>query len=120
MDAIRILDLPVRCRIGVPDAERADEQELRLDVELAFDCRPAGEVDDFSRTIDYAAVCKRILATAAARERRLIEALAEELAAELLSSFPAETVRLCVRKPSALRGYGAAAAAVEIVRSRHG
>ncbi|MBI1356169.1 MAG: dihydroneopterin aldolase [Acidobacteria bacterium] len=120
MDSIRILDLPVRAHIGVPEAERDFLQELRVDAELSFDIRAAAAGDDFSKTIDYAAVCKLILAVGMKRERRLVETLAEEMAAEILAEFPAEAVRLLVRKPSALRSFGAAAAAVEVYRSRHG
>ncbi len=61
MDRIWILDLPVRCRIGVPTEERANLQELRLDAALEFDTRPSAVDDDFSKTIDYAAVTKRIV-----------------------------------------------------------
>ncbi len=120
MDSILILDLPVRCRIGVPAEERANPQELHLDVEMECDLHPSGAADDFSQTIDYAAVTKRILQVAAKRERQLIEALAEELAAVILADFPADAVRLTLRKPTALADFGAEAAAVRIRRTRHG
>jgi 7,8-dihydroneopterin aldolase/epimerase/oxygenase len=118
MDAIRILDLPLRCRIGVPDEERTAPQELRLDLALALDIRPAAQTDDFSQTIDYAAVARLAQDLAAAGERRLIETLAEELAGKILAAFPVESVRLTIRKPGALASFGAEAAAVEIVRTR--
>jgi dihydroneopterin aldolase len=120
MDRILIADLPVRCRIGVPDAERAQEQELRVDLELRLDVRPAGADDDFGKTVDYASVSRLVQETAAARPRKLIEALAEDLARTILEGFAVETVRAQVRKPSALRAFGASHAAVEIERRRHG
>jgi dihydroneopterin aldolase len=120
MDLIRILDLPVRCRIGVPAEERASEQELRVDAALGFEIRAAAADDDFSKTIDYAAVAALIQRVAGERDRQLIETLAEDLAAAILCDFPAESVRLTIRKPTALASFGAEAAAVEIVRTRRG
>lgn len=120
MDSIRILDLPVRCRIGVPAPERASTQELRVDVALGFDTRAAAEKDDFSKTIDYAAVAELIRQVAGGKERQLIESLAQDLAVAILSGFPAESVGLTIRKPTALKSFGAEAAAVEILRTRRG
>lgn len=120
MDSIQILDLPVRCRIGVPAAERASTQELRFDAALAYDIRAAAANDDFTKTIDYAAVAALIRRVAGARQRQLIETLAEECAAAILAAFPADSVRLTIRKPGALADFGAQAAAVEILRQRHG
>jgi 7,8-dihydroneopterin aldolase/epimerase/oxygenase len=119
-DWIRILDLPLRCRIGVPDAERAAAQELRLDLALQLDIKPAADADDFSQTIDYAAVAGLAQRLASSRDRRLIETLAEELAAAILAEFPAQSVRLTIRKPGALIAFGAKAAAVEVLRERRG
>ena len=120
MDLIRILDLPVRCRIGVPAEERAAEQELRVDLALEFDIRAAAASDDFAKTIDYAAVAALIVRVSDERDRQLIETLDEDLAASILVVFPAESLRLSIRKPGALAHFGAEAAAVEILRSRHG
>ena len=51
MDRILIADLPVSCRIGVPEDERAELQELRVDVELELDIRDASSTDDFEKTV---------------------------------------------------------------------
>jgi len=120
MDRILIADLPVQCRIGVPDAERAGAQELRIDLELELDVRRASETDDFEKTVDYARVSDLVRRTAAARPRKLIETLAEDIARVSLESFLIEAVRVRVRKPSALTAFGAAHAGVEIERRRDG
>lgn len=120
MDRILIADLPVSCRIGVPDDERADAQELRIDLELELDVRDASSADDFEKTIDYAGVSGLVKRTAAARPRKLIETLAEDVARVTLESFAIEGVRVRVRKPSALKVFGAAHAGVEIERRRDG
>jgi dihydroneopterin aldolase len=118
MDRILIADLPVRCHIGVPDTERAEEQELRIDLELELDIRDAAAADDFEKTVDYAGVSDVVKRTALARPRKLIETLAEDIARVALESFTIAGVRVRVRKPSALQVFGAAHAGVEIERRR--
>ena len=110
----------MRCKIGVPEQERASEQELRVDLELGLDLRVAAAEDDFSKTVDYACVSGLVQRTAAARPRALIESLAGDIACVALDSLAIDWVRVRVRKPSALRAYGAAHAGVEIERRRDG
>ncbi len=120
MDRILIADLPVSCRVGVPHQERAEDQQLRVDLELALDVRAAAAGDDFEKTVDYAAVSGLVQRTAAARPRKLIETLAADIARTTLESFAVVSVRVRVRKPSALQSFGAAYAAVEIERRGDG
>ena len=84
-DTIRINGLEVQARVGVPDEERAQPQKLVLDVVLESDFRGLG--DDIARTTDYAAVADWLRAECARREVRLVETLAEDLAAGLLEKF---------------------------------
>ena len=88
-DVIRINGLEVDTRIGVPDEERASAQRLLLDVALEGDFRGIG--DDLARTTDYAAVAGWVTTECRRRELRLVETLAEELAAGLLREFPLAT-----------------------------
>ena len=98
MNEIRIDSLRVRTRIGVPDDERADEQDLEIDLRIEPMRDFAGMQDDISHTIDYALVCDRIAELAAARPRNLIETLAEDIAAMVLKDFHARSVEVEVRK----------------------
>lgn len=96
-DMICVNGLVVNVRIGVPDEERATPQGLLLDLVLEGDFSAVG--DDFERTTDYAAVAEWVTAECARREFRLVEALAEELAAGLLREFPrVVAVELGIRK----------------------
>lgn len=96
-DVIRINGLEVRARIGVPAEERSEPQGLVLDVVLEGDF--AGVGDDLQRTTDYAAAAGWVTAECARREFRLVEALAEEVAAGLLREFPrVAAVELGIRK----------------------
>lgn len=86
-------------RHGVPERERATPQPIQVDVELSLDLSAAGRSDDLSQTVDYSAVfqaCRRVVEGSS---RRLIEAIAEAIAAELLADFPIGEVRVRVRKP---------------------
>jgi dihydroneopterin aldolase len=92
--------LEVSARIGVPEEERAAPQPLWIDVELDADLSLAGGGDDPAETVDYQAVYNLVIALAAEKPRRLIEALAREAAERLLVAFPdvkAATVRVWKR-----------------------
>lgn len=120
MDRIVVPDLSLRAKVGVSGEERSTEQEILLDVELHLDLQPAGRSDDLSMSVDYEAVCETLAATARSRPFRLIEAVAEEAARVLLERFPVREVRVRVRKPGALPGWGAPHAAVEVWRRSDG
>ena len=98
MDTIRIHELQVQCRIGVPAAERATPQPLLVSVEMALDLTAAARSDDLTDTIDYAAVAQRIEQVAAGRSWQLIESFAGEIAQMILDEFPARQVTVEVQK----------------------
>ena len=97
-DTITIEDIQVRCRIGVPDEERANPQELLITLSLETETVNAGQSDDIAQTIDYHAVYVRARELAEARERKLIETLAEEVAGMVLNEFRAEAVTVIIKK----------------------
>lgn len=120
MDKILLTGVHLTVNLGVPPEERSIPQEIVLDVEFEFDTRPAGESDDFKRTVDYAAVHTAIRSIATERPYSLIECMAERIAAAILARFPVESVRVLLKKPAALRGRKVDYPAVEILRRRHG
>ena len=98
MNEIRIDSLRVRTRIGVPDEERAAEQEVEIDLHIVPGVDFSEMQDDISKTIDYAQVCARIAELAAARPRNLIETLASDIAELVRNMFGARSVEVEVRK----------------------
>lgn len=97
-DRILIDGLELSSFIGVPDAERAAAQRLTVDLVLE-PIRGFPELDDaIENTVDYFRVCTEVKALSLARPRRLIETLAEELAAHLLAGFPLCAVEIELRK----------------------
>lgn len=120
MDYILLHDVSLAVHLGVPVAERGRTQEVFLDVDLGCDTRPAGLSDDFHQTIDYSAVLLTVHRVAASRPYALIESMVEHIASAILGEYPVQEVRLCLRKPAALRDKGVGYAAVQIVRRRDG
>lgn len=96
---IQLRKLRVPLHIGVPEAERAVEQEVKvtLTIETARGVGALG--DEISNTVDYFLVSQGIHALAAAKERKLIETLAEDIADYVLRDFPARAVRVEIDKP---------------------
>ena len=103
---------------GVLREEQALGQRFIVDVELRLDLRPAGRADDPALTVNYARVFERVREIVGGRPYRLIEAVAEAVAADLLERFPAGEVTVRVKKPQAPVPGRFAWMAVEIRRRR--
>ena len=105
---------------GVNPEERALGQRFTVDVTLAADLRRAGRSDDLGDTVSYSAVYKLVRGIVEGEPRQLIEAVAEEIAAEILTNFPpVQRVSVTVRKPEVpMKGSMLDAAGVRITRSR--
>lgn len=106
--------------LGVREEEQTLGQRFEVDVECALDLRPAGESDELTLTVDYADVVKRVTAIGQTRRFRLLEALAEAIATDLLGTYPLQEVRVRVVKPSPPVPDFRGAVAVEIHRRRKG
>ncbi|OQP04411.1 dihydroneopterin aldolase [Geobacillus sp. 46C-IIa] len=119
IDKIYVREMEFYGYHGVLPEEHVLGQRFVIDVTLELDLRPAGRSDCLEHTVNYADVYERCRAIVEERTFALIEAVAEAIADELLTAFPA--VQRCavrVTKPNPpIRGhYGHVA--VEIVRGR--
>ena len=103
MDWIRIEELEVQAVIGTLPHERLAPQKLIINADLGGDFRAAGLADDFTLTFDYSAAEQLIHDFTAASSYQLLEALAENLAKELLAVKYIRSVRLRISKPGAAR-----------------
>ena len=85
---------------GVSDEERADAQVIEVDIELDVDLREAGTSDDLAATVNYSRVFELCRAQVEEHTYRLLEALGEAIARDVLGS-DARIERVCVtvRKP---------------------
>jgi dihydroneopterin aldolase len=98
-DLIRVTELEIWSRVGVPDEEREEPQRLLVDLELRVkDIGPASLTDNVKLTVDYAVVAERVKTLALSRPRRLVETLAEDIAADLLKMFPITSLQLEIKK----------------------
>ncbi len=104
MDIIYLHGLKVDCIIGIWEWERRARQQVTIDLDMAADVARAARSDAIEDTLDYKAVAKRVIAFVAASEFRLVETLAEHIAALLREEFHIPWVRVRVNKPGAIRG----------------
>lgn len=81
---ILVHDLRVLAHVGVPEAERAVEQPLSIDLVLFVDLDAAGASDDVADTVDYGAVCVAVADAVAAEPVALLERLAAVVADTVL------------------------------------
>jgi len=118
-DRVFIGGLELYCVIGLQNWERQVKQKVRIDLALDSDCRAAGAADDPGLALDYRAVSKRVQQLVEGSEFKLVEALAERIAAVILDEFTrANSVTVRVAKPGAVRF--AEQVGVEISRRREG
>ena len=83
---------------GVSKAEQAVGVWFSVDAELAVDLTPAAVSDDLASAVDYGVVARRIVEIGTQGRVNLIERLAGQIAQALLREFPAQQVRVRVRK----------------------
>jgi dihydroneopterin aldolase len=98
MDKITIQDLEVEAHIGVTDAERSQPQRLLITVVLERDLAEAARRDAEEATTRYDEVAEMIRAIARERPRRLVEAVAGEIARAILDRRMASATTVEVKK----------------------
>ncbi len=98
MDKIVIRDLEVQAHIGVTESERARPQRLLITVELERDLAEAGRTDMEACTTPYDVVADKIQKVVTERPRKLVEAVADEIAEMILSQKMALAVTVEVKK----------------------
>ncbi len=98
-DEIWIRGLHVKARIGVTEAERSRPRDLRIDIGIRADLRTPGRTDDLGDTIDYAAVADRVTSLAERGESKLLEHLAERIAALVTDFVGVRGVSVELSKP---------------------
>ncbi|MBP3035763.1 dihydroneopterin aldolase [Arthrobacter sp. zg-ZUI100] len=101
-DTITLTGITAEGFHGVFDHERRDGQPFVVDVVLHTDLQPAGLSDDLTQTAHYGELAEQVAAIIAGEPLNLIEALAERIAAAVLSGFPLiGAVDVTVHKPQA-------------------
>lgn len=113
-----VRDLELAARIGVYASEHGRTQRIRVNVDLGAEETGADGVDDLDRVVDYSVIVDRVRALVAAGHVRLVETLAERIAAACLEDPRIASARIRVEK---LDIYpDASSVGVEIERVRDG
>jgi FolB domain-containing protein len=103
MDKIFIRDLTARGIIGLNDWERANPQEMLINIIMYTDIRSAAQSDDIADSVNYRTIAKKTLAHAESVGRLTVEALASDIARLCLAEAGVERVTVRVEKPGAVR-----------------
>jgi dihydroneopterin aldolase len=112
-DRVLIRGLRAQTHIGLHDQEQARVQPVVIDLIAERRHLAACRSDAVSDTIDYASVRARVLEHLRGHGRRLLEALAEDLADILLSEFGADWVRVQIVKPHKFEDVEAVGVCIE-------
>ena len=100
-DRIELRGLRIRGHHGVFDHERRDGQDFVVDIMLWIDLAAAAASDDLADTVDYGALAQRAADIVAGPPRKLIEAVAAEIADDVMADERVHAVEVVVHKPSA-------------------
>jgi dihydroneopterin aldolase len=117
-DRILLHNMRFQGRHGYFDHEMTRPQPFEVDLELVLNLQPAGIDDDLGKTIDYGNVYEATRQIVESTSFRLLEALAEAIAHEVLADFAVNEVGVRIRKPKVELGGALDYAGVEIWRHR--
>jgi 7,8-dihydroneopterin aldolase/epimerase/oxygenase len=118
MDKILIAGIDCVAAIGVTPEERTMKQRLSIDVEIEGNIRLPAQSDSLKDAIDYSKVANRVMEICRSRDFHLIETVAQLVADRILEEFPANQVRILVRKLSPVLEPRVNYVSIEILRSR--
>jgi dihydroneopterin aldolase len=100
-DRLRVMGLRAFGRHGVLPHEREVAAPFVVDAVLELDLGPAAAEDELSMTVNYATLARALAAVVEGPPVRLLETLAERLAAVCLAAGRVQAVEVTVHKPHA-------------------
>lgn len=120
-DKITISRIGVFAYHGVYAEEERLGQRFFISIECWLDLSGAGRQDDLEQSVSYAEIAARVQEIAVGQRFRIIEALGEAIAQDLLHGFPRiDEVSVTVEKPGAAVAALLENIAVTITRARIG
>lgn len=102
MDTVFIDGLEIETIIGIYDWEREVKQRVRIDLQMAWDNKPAAQSESIEKALNYKAVCDRLIDFISASEFLLVETMAENIADILMTEFSVPWLQLKLAKPTAI------------------
>jgi len=97
-DQILINDFKIFCQIGTTEREKANPQEITLNLKIYSPLQKAGRKDGLSFSVDYAAILAFLENFLKNSSFNLIEGVAEKTAQILLAEFPIQAIEVEVIK----------------------
>ncbi|HEX2853704.1 MAG TPA: dihydroneopterin aldolase [Opitutaceae bacterium] len=120
MDKLILRELHFIARHGVLPIEMENSQHFSATLELELPLMAAGKSDRLDQTVDYCAVQNVVRSIIEGSHKKLIETLAESVAAELLRAFPLlMAVTVEILKPRPPVDFQFAGVSVRIRRERN-
>lgn len=113
MDIVFIEGLEIETIIGIYDWEREVKQIIRIDLEMAWDNKPAAQSEDIAKALNYKDVSKRLISFIGDSEFLLVETMAEAIAEIIQNEFSVKWLSLKLSKPGAIRGAKAVGVKIE-------
>ena len=102
MDKIILKDMVFYAYHGVNSEENIQGQRFAVDMELLLDLQQAGQSDAIEDTVSYAQIYKLTAKIVTENVFKLLEALAEKIAGEILDKFDqVQEINVTVKKPQA-------------------
>jgi 7,8-dihydroneopterin aldolase/epimerase/oxygenase len=98
MDAVIIRDLRVEALIGIHKRERHVRQTVSIDLDIGLPGTAVFASDKVADTVDYEQAANAICTLAQSQHFRLVETLADHIAALLTKEFGAPWVKVSVAK----------------------
>ncbi len=119
-DRIELRGLTIRGQHGVYEHERANGQDFVVDITVWIDLADAAASDDLDDTYDYGGLAQLAANVVAGAPRKLIEAVAGEVADRVMDDHRVHAVEVVIHKPQAPIRCQFADVAVVVRRSRRG
>jgi dihydroneopterin aldolase len=100
-DLVIVRGLRVPTQIGATDDERAQPQNVLIDITIELSGEATANGDDLDRTVDYDDLVTEVEALVGGGERRLLERLAAEICDLVLRRYgvPGVTVEVAKENP---------------------
>ena len=117
-DTLELRGLRVLGRHGALEGEQDTAQPFEVDLEVEAELGEAGRDDDLAKTVDYALVVDTAITIVGRHRYKLLEALAEAIAAGVLELALVQAVTVSVRKLRPPVAADMASAGVRLRRDR--
>ncbi|OGG47545.1 dihydroneopterin aldolase [Candidatus Kaiserbacteria bacterium RIFCSPHIGHO2_01_FULL_49_13] len=115
MDYIHIDNLFFSGKHGVYSKERKVEQEFLISIKIGFDTSASAKSDTLKDTVDYQKTKDIVSSVIKGKTRYLIEALAEDIASQILEDNRIKSVEVVIKKTAV---WDNGVPGVTIVRTR--